>query len=192
MSGNELENLMSQLHMNSEFNTDIHDLGIQTFGTRTTWSYKEEPEYTRDGHKRKKPLPITILQKKVDTPIPYVPKLNEFVIDDANNRHETFKIPMKGARMDFEVLTKKEIWIMFWFEHWRRTSITKAYYKLLENIEGNRTRDRVRSDDRTGGSKKILPSIVTNGSVTTRRQKATSSGNSGIVPRPFVGNKFQK
>ena len=176
MSENELENLMSQLNVNSNFNTNIDNLGVQTFGSRTTWSYPEEKYYARDGFKRKKPLPDSMLEKPIETAKVYIPKFNEFVIDDTGKRYETFTIPKKGARMDVEALSKNQLLIMFWNEHWKRTATTKAYYNLKKYAENKAPGLFENRGIPGGGNTNLYPSMVANGSVKPRQAQATRSG----------------
>ena len=124
MASNELENLMSQLHVDSQVNMDVHTLGIQTTKGRTVWSYKEEKTHTRDGHLRHRPLSDDFLNRQYDPPIYYIPKFGEFLVDDMNNRLKTFQVPQTNiGSIKFESLTKEQVISLYFNEHWQKQRI---------------------------------------------------------------------
>lgn len=156
MSANELENLMTQLNVNSTLNIDDNHLGIQTIQGRSDWSYKKEKTHYRDGSERKTPLNDKVLDKKYDPPIYYFPRLNEFVIDEFNNILKTFPMrdymTTKGS-IKWEKLTKEQVIVLFWNEHWKRKGVAKAYYntKNFVNRKAPNLLKRRDDDDGTGG-----------------------------------------
>jgi hypothetical protein len=135
MSSNELENLMSQLHVDSQLNVlDVHNLGIKQFGTsKARWSYKEEQNFTRDGHERSRPLRDIDPNKTYDPPVYYVPKFGNFLLDDKDNYLTIPKIVTKESGLEFDNLTKNDLWAMFWLEHWGKQSYKRAFNGLIKN-----------------------------------------------------------
>ena len=149
MSENELETLMSQLHVDSQLNVDTNNLGIMTIRGNTTWSYAKEKTHTRNGRLRPRPLNDSVLKYKFDKPVYYIPTFGEFLVDDFGNKLTTFQVVQTNVgSIKFESLTKEQVISLFWNEHWNYQTMKHIYFRLKENIEKqemkkNRARPRV-------------------------------------------------
>jgi hypothetical protein len=187
MSSNELENLMSQLNVNSRLDTHVDNLGIigPIGTTRGKWSYADEKTHYRYGREREHELKDELLLRPYTPPIYYVPKFYEFVIDDKGRRYETFDVKKnKDGSIDFTQLNAEQLKIMFWYEHWKRKSITDAYFRLKQNIEINKSVNQIRNGGKNRNNRPIRIA-----GITAPRQQNKSAPKSGTAKAKPAGSK---
>lgn len=142
MASNELEDLMSQLHVDSKLNFNTKDLGIpvpQPNGTNRM-TKDVEKEYFRNGQKRRYPLPDNFKERAFDETAYYKPKFGLFCADDVGLYLPTLKVPIKDGRIDFKSLSKDQVISLFWNEHWKSKNMQDVYYRLKKNVAKRETR----------------------------------------------------
>jgi hypothetical protein len=196
MSANELEDLMSQLQVNQVESQMINDnifLGalpkaINDAGYR--WAYTNEQTLYRDGMPRKYPLKDDYSPKIYTDTIPYIPKLEKGLVDLDGKPMVVFTVPtLANGRINLPALDSKQWMSIFMNEYYKRQRMSHMYhsvknkYDMLLSGQGGAVRQSSYATSatgggtggRTGGAKKVLPSMVANGSVKPRQAQATTS-----------------
>ena len=139
MSANELENLMSQLHVQGELQIDTRSLGAgPTNAAGYTWAYDKEQTKYRNGAERIKPLPDNYRPRVyANSSPPYVPTLLPDLVDlDGKPLLVTKNIPLKAdGHIDTAKIKDPELWkAMYFNEFYNRKGLGRKYYRAQTRL----------------------------------------------------------
>ena len=140
MSANELENLMSQLHVQSELNIDTKSLGTlpgMPNAAGYKWAYAGEQTHYRNGAERLKPLPDNYVPRVYENAAPpYVPTLLPGLVDLDGKSLLVKKIPKRSdGHIDTAAIKDPELWkAMYFNEFYNRKGLGRKYYKAQARL----------------------------------------------------------
>ena len=132
MSANELEDLMSQLHVDSQLNMHVDNLGIKSIGNgKMKWSYDEEKTHTRDGRERHPHLLDDELNRKFEHTYIYDPKFGVFLYGFDDKKINIPKLPRQNDIVQWNEIESSNVWkALFFNEHYQKQRFKKKYYRL--------------------------------------------------------------
>ena len=145
MSANELENLMSQLHTNSQMQFQTHNIGIKIDDDDDDkeWTYEElEKKYTRDGRlrgisKNKQFIARELKElRKSKNQKYYIPDFGKFVVDEDGNELQKPVFKIVNDKVEWTNVQLDLHWkTLFWNEHWRCQAILDKYYNSKKYVK---------------------------------------------------------
>jgi hypothetical protein len=185
MSANELEDLMSQLHVDSQLNMHVDNLGIKpNENGEMRWSYDEEKTHTRDGRERHPHLSDDQLNRKIEHTYIYDPKFGDFLYDFDDKRINKPKLPKQNGIVQWNEIESSIVWkALFFNEHYQKQRFKKKYYRLRNgNVQQQSGSAQVTSGGAGGNG-------GANGNSATQKQTYAQTARNGAQVPTGGGSK---